>query len=279
MMTYIFVTFQHFFPHYVCALSLLSVSPWIFGILADSAGTPVAIWSCIGISFLAAILNAPLLLIKGLGPAPKEAGKESKALKWEDRDLIERALRGDWVPASALDRINQERRKKGQPYLVVPYGKYDDDKDRLYDIRKHAQEDFTAMSKRMEEAVGTVNKVGLGSDALNDVCNQLTVSLKLAQDREDELNKELGCWFTDHLKQSGYFPHLSAPIMKQMILSTFPVITRDTEINKDNILEVILNAQRMYNQFSKLEYEVTYYDLTKILNSGKGGASQFRAAL
>lgn len=256
-----------------------AVSPWIFGILADSAGTPVAIWSCIGISFLAAILNAPLLLIKGLGPAPKEAGKESKALKWEDRDLIERALRGDWVPASALDRINQERRKKGQPYLVVPYGKYDDDKDRLYDIRKHAQEDFTAMSKRMEEAVGTVNKVGLGSDALNDVCNQLTVSLKLAQDREDELNKELGCWFTDHLKQSGYFPHLSAPIMKQMILSTFPVITRDTEINKDNILEVILNAQRMYNQFSKLEYEVTYYDLTKILNSGKGGASQFRAAL
>ncbi|KAL7547751.1 hypothetical protein ACHAWF_015043 [Thalassiosira exigua] len=42
-----------------------AVSPFVLGAISDMAGTPVAIWICVGISFIAALINVPLIWVKG----------------------------------------------------------------------------------------------------------------------------------------------------------------------------------------------------------------------
>lgn len=105
----------------------MAVTPLVIGLVADATTTSTAIWICVAISFLAALVNAPLMFRKGMGPAPKVKSQDSRPLKGEDKDLVEMALRGEYVPASVLDSINEDRISKGLPLLLVHYGKYADE--------------------------------------------------------------------------------------------------------------------------------------------------------
>jgi MFS family permease len=70
----------------------MATAPWLLGLLADSAGTNTAIWTGVGISFGAALINTPLMFHKGYGPAEKKKPRSKMALPGEDTDLIEKAL-------------------------------------------------------------------------------------------------------------------------------------------------------------------------------------------
>lgn len=96
----------------------MAIAPWIFGILADSLGTNEAIWIGIGVSFLAGIVNVPLMFKKGLGPEEKKPPPERRVLQGEDGDLVEKALRGEWIPPATLSDLNETRFNKGQPPLA-----------------------------------------------------------------------------------------------------------------------------------------------------------------
>ena len=75
----------------------------MLGIISDKLGTPVAIWICVAISFLAALINVPLIWVPGCNMPPKPVAKESRPLRGEDREMVEKALRGEWV--SHFDEI------------------------------------------------------------------------------------------------------------------------------------------------------------------------------
>jgi hypothetical protein len=105
-------------------------------------------------------INTPLLFKKGLGPTPKQKPDFGRPLKGEDKDLVEKALAGEYIPASVLDELNEARIKNGQPLLLVHYGKYadDDEKGVLYNLRQNAKADFRHLMTRREMYIGDLNK-------------------------------------------------------------------------------------------------------------------------
>ena len=70
----------------------MALAPWLFGLLADATTTDTAIWTGIGISWLAAVINTPLMWRKAFGPAKKPVPKDKRPLAGENTDLIGEAL-------------------------------------------------------------------------------------------------------------------------------------------------------------------------------------------
>jgi len=95
-----------------------AVSPFLLGLTADEIGTKSTMWVCIGISFAAALINAPLLFAKALKPLPPLEPDYARVLKGEDDAIVERALRGEWVPQEFLTAINEQRLENGQHFLI-----------------------------------------------------------------------------------------------------------------------------------------------------------------
>ena len=62
-----------------------ALTPFILGLVSDQLGTPTAIWICVGVSFLAAAINAPLIWVKGCNIPIKPLPKELRPLKGEDK--------------------------------------------------------------------------------------------------------------------------------------------------------------------------------------------------
>jgi len=233
----------------------MAVTPWVIGLVADAITTRTAIWICVAISFLAALVNAPLMFRKGMGPTPKVKSQDSRPLKGEDKDLVEMALRGEYVPASVLDSINEERISKGQPLLLVHYGKYADEKRESLDVlRKNATNDFRHILKRRELFIGDLNE---SEDKAAAVCQKLRdIDSLVNQEVLDEVDGELGSWFTDYLKENGYDAmHRSPALTKQMIMASFPPIATEKEWKPDNVEQRLLNHERVYRKFIESEEE------------------------
>ena len=96
------------------AMNLASaISPWLLGMYADKTSNNSAIWTCAVVSLVACAVNAPLLMYKQFMPKPVKH-KDMMALPGEEKDLIERALRGEWIPAEQLDIINTQRMNNGE---------------------------------------------------------------------------------------------------------------------------------------------------------------------
>jgi len=246
----------------------MAVTPWVVGIIADATTTRTAILICVGTSFLAALVNAPIMFRKGMGPAPKVRSQDSRPLKGEDKDLVEMALRGEYVPASVLDGINEERISKGQPLLLVHYGKYADEKRESLDVlRKNAMNDFRHILKRRELFIGDLNE---SEDKGAAVCQQLReVDSLVNQEVLDEVDGELGSWFTDYLKENGYDAmHRSPALTKQMIMTSFPPISTEKEWKPDNVEQRLLNHERVYRKFiESKEEEDTKKSFVKLLST------------
>eukprot|EP00956_Cyclotella_meneghiniana_P028586 scaffold67020_cov22-Cyclotella_meneghiniana.AAC.1 len=118
------------------------LTPFLLGLVSDELGTPAAIWICVGVSFLAAAINAPLIWVKGCNIPIKPLPKELRPLKGEDKDLVEKALRGEWIQLEELESINEQRFRNGQPYLLIHPRKYYEEKEELPLLRKRAKKDF-----------------------------------------------------------------------------------------------------------------------------------------
>ena len=84
----------------------------------------------------------PLVWVKGCDVPDKPRTSDKKPLKGEDKEMVEKALRGEWIPAKVLEEMQEERFKNNQPYLVLPVRSYADERDELRELRKRAKEDF-----------------------------------------------------------------------------------------------------------------------------------------
>merc|ERR1712238_604877 len=129
--------------------------------------------------------------------------------------MVKRALRGSWVPASELHRIAAVRRANGQPYLVTPFGRFEDDADRLETIRMQAASDFHSMEGVYGSYLEDFNAAS--AEGRVEKMKQARTSLLSVPDSEkDKVYQECGEWFADYLKANDYAVHLASPTFKQL---------------------------------------------------------------
>lgn len=229
-----------------------AVSPWVFGLIADGIGAETTIWICVGVSLLATLVNSPLLFAKQL-KRKKVVPAYSRHLKGEDKDVVEQALRGEWVPAAALHEINMERMDNGRPFLQLPILPYEQDKTHMKSIKKHAKEDFTFHQ-------ATIN-AWLGSELLStpekraDLLAQVEKSRGESNQEREALEAGMGSWFAAYLRDAGYRIDESPIMYKQMIMSAFPVILKEDKLTADNLEQVTLNYSKIVNHYLEEEEE------------------------
>jgi MFS family permease len=83
-----------------------SASPFVLGAYADAVGVVITMWTCVGISVVAALANTPLTFVKQL--KPRKRADHSRALEFEDEELVDHIKQGKWVPPKQLGRFQNE---------------------------------------------------------------------------------------------------------------------------------------------------------------------------
>ena len=229
----------------------MAISPWLFGLLADSLGITTTIWICIGISFGAALANAPLMFVEEMKPKGKPLPEHSRHLKGEDKDLLERALRGEWVPPDQIWELNDKRMKDGHDFLVIPYRAYADDKkaNALCQMAMHSEENFQFWSDLMLRIVAS--DVMQDQEKLQKLVESIRTSRPPVEERK-KLAADLGQWFAEYMYDAGYQIDLNPIVYKQFVMSAFPRIMKSSDENEltvENIEAVTLRFAKVYNHF------------------------------
>lgn len=178
------------------------IATYLLGLLIQETSDVLGVWVTIIVSFIAAIINLPLIKVKGMGPIPTKtsddgAPKDDDITVFEDEDpeLIKHIMEGKWVPIEDLVRINKKRRLAGHSYLVVPYGSYQADKDRLSTIRKQARSDVHAQFIATELFFADFNNST--EDVKVGMCEGYNRSaLEIPQDVIKKQSEEFGKWIT-----------------------------------------------------------------------------------
>ncbi|CAB9510814.1 major facilitator superfamily protein [Seminavis robusta] len=231
----------------VAAMSFASsMSPFILGLLSDSIGTETTIWICVGISFFAALVNLPLVFAKSLKRAPPLAPDFARALKGEDTELVERALRGEWIPLEALERINQERMDTGRHFLVQPIRSYEEDKKDLVLLRQQALADFEYQRNNTATWLRELDTLEKRQEVLEKVNNS-----RLPEEERLENKEKLGEWFTDYLEGSGYRLDDAPLLWKQLFMKAFPPLIRgdESEVTPENFETTIVSYSKMLSKY------------------------------
>jgi hypothetical protein len=212
-----------------------AVSPWLLGLMSDNVGVNQTLWFCVGLSILAAVVNAPLMFASALKRKPPVDYQQAMGL--EDQDLVDKALRGEWVPAKFLDDLNYSRFQNGMQFLRMPVVEYSADKENMRMLKRHAREDFLYHRITMTNILNELQAPG-GIEKNVEL-------FKKVQPPEEHRNADadaMGKWFTEYMKDNGYFIDGGFPaIYKQMIMHAFPPINTDGEINENNIETTMVN--------------------------------------
>jgi len=235
-----------------------AIAPWLLGVLADYAGTNVAIGTSIGISFVAALINAPLMFKKGFGPSPKKLPATRRPLLGEDKEIVEKAIRGDWVPPDIIAGYNRQRQERGEPFLVMHVAPYEQDRERLDDIRAHSRQLFELRRDLNDEAlIKLANEEDLAA-----ACKRINTSYMAAKEKEiEEIKREMGQWVGEYLQRNGYPIHLDPTMVKSMMLTAFPPLLPETELEEGGDLQpshleaVLLRQRELYSKYINIEEE------------------------
>lgn len=220
-----------------------AISPYLLGELSDNVGIKEAMWTCICVSFAAALINIPLTRSPVLR-RKKKIPKYSRHLYGEDADFVKLAMEGEWVPLKELEELNEERMKKGEPLLVVPYKKYEEDKTNLPLLQRQAYDDFQYLKNRTVEYLNDLETL----EKKKEIIEQLYHS-RPPQKEQDALARALSQWFTDYLVDAGYFMEDSPHLYKQMIMAAFPPLSDGGELTPDNIEQFGINYIRVLNKY------------------------------
>ena len=202
-----------------------------------------------GISFSATLINLPLTCVPALKPRPPPKPQYNRVIEGEDADFVEAALRGEWIPRKKLQEINEERFSKGQQLLVIPFNKYENEKDQLVQIRKNAKDDLVTYNMNLTMQLRQMDS----KEAKEKVVKMLELS-RAPLEKRDELGQDLGNWFKDYLIGAGYFVDESPFMYKQMIMEAFPPLREEgTELSADNLEQTLLNSARVVNKYHNEE--------------------------
>lgn len=202
----------------------MAIAPWLFGILADGTTTDTAIWTGIGISFGAALINTPLMRVKNFGP-DKKLPESKRPLPGEDKELVEKALAGDSVDPEQLLLVNVTRAKNKQPAIIPRVKPYSEDKKDLEAFHRDAENTFRTRAAIQNRVLGEIAKPDREED-VQELCDLVNYAADGDPEAIKEANRQLGQWVVDYLADNGYNPHLNSAVMKQMVLSHSLYYTR-----------------------------------------------------
>jgi hypothetical protein len=249
----------------------MAVAPWLFGVLADKAGTNPAIWTGIGISLLAAAINAPLMFNPLFGKAEPLPPRSKRALEGEDSEFVEQALKGDFVAPDTLFEVNYNRLIHNKAAIVPKVKSYEEDKDSLPELMSHAAEMFQFKMEINDRILSELNDPKSDKDAAK-FCGLLNTGLYGNEEVVQEQTDDLGRWIGAYLKDKGYNPHTQSLLIKQMVLSAFPPVKEEQEYTPENLEEYLVKNRRVMNQYLELQDKrKRNYTYSSVLGNGGGG--------
>lgn len=243
----------------------MAVAPWIFGLLADQIGTNPAIWIGVGVSFLAGVINAPLMFRGGLGAPKKPEPLTRRPLRDEDEVLVRKAMNGEFVDPAILADLNYKRAEDGLPVLMPVVKPYNEDKDSLDELHKYAHAGFLARRDLNDELLSRLQEEEMQSQ-LPELCAKFNTSLQGDSETVDETYKALGSWFADYLRANGYHAQTQPLTIKHLVLAAFPSLSDGEDITPENIEQTLINERRLANRYLDLDSgRRSQYALTKLL--------------
>merc|ERR1712183_186761 len=151
-----------------------------------------------------------------------------------------------WVSAEELELLNDERMKRGDPFLLIPYKAYEEDRPHLHEIRRQARSDFRWLRSYF---------TGLLSDIDTPVDRQMALDQwTAARATEEQRAKQadgLSQWFADYLIHNGYWIDDSPILYKQMIMEAFPPLLpeNESELTGENMEAAGINYIRVLNRY------------------------------
>ena len=229
----------------------MALAPWLFGILADVTTTNISIWTGIGISFLAGAINAPLMWRPEMGPPPKKVPSELRPLPGEDEDMVERALAGSNIEPGVLFAINRNRAKEGKHYIVPKVISYEEEKDKLDQLLASARAHYEFKHRIHDAALAELSDPNSEVDR-QEICDILNKAMKGDPDIMAERTTELGQWIGDYLQDNGYAPHVNSILIKQMILTAMPPISRG-DYTPENMESALLRSRYVLGKYANHE--------------------------
>ncbi|CAB9505238.1 tetracycline resistance protein [Seminavis robusta] len=226
-----------------------SVSPFALGAYADAVGTTWCMWTCVFISVLAAVVNAPLMFSPALAvhkaASEEHVGGEYTALDTEDTDQVHQVMQGDWVPTKLLSELNEHRFSAGLPFLLPPIRSYQEDKPNLCTLYKHSREDFEFQHFRQYYYL-SLQDTPENKRRVVEHLRQSCPSKEVQKERADVI----GDWCGEYLFENGYFlDGGQVNLMKQMIMLAFPRINADGEMTEQNISETTVRFAKVLNEY------------------------------
>lgn len=227
----------------------MAVAPWLFGVLADATTTNTSIWIGVGISFLAGVINAPLMRLSEMGPPPKPVPYEDWIVQSESANLTEENLSDEHVPPVLLYQINRERRTLNKPFILPRVKSYAEDKDKLNELRANAVDNYRFRHALQDQVLAELTAPNRRFD-VDELCDLLNTAI--ASGDPDEISKstsDLGQWIGDYMQGNGYFPHVNSLLIKQMIMSTFPSITTESKATPENIEETLVRSRTIMGKY------------------------------
>ena len=246
----------------------MALAPWALGLLADSTSTNTAIWTGVGISVGAALVNAPLMLRPEMGRVIEKPPAAKRRLEFDDEELADLLLKGEFVPPDQQFELNLKRAAHNKPFIVPGVKPYEEEKEELDELRKHAKETFDFHRDVRDQILSEIAEKN-STKEVEEFCSMLNTYQKAKPEVAEEATRELGQWIGEYLADNGYSPHTQSLVLKQMILSAFPAISRDKEFTPDNIEEFLVKSRQVVNRH--LEPSTPgpkKYALRNILGSG-----------
>jgi hypothetical protein len=230
----------------------MALAPWLFGLLADGTSTTLAISIAIGISCLAAAINAPLTCDSRFGRSKELPPQAKRALSGEDEDFVEKALDGSMVDQETLMKLNLERIKNGKNVIVPRVRPYAEEKEsgmqHLYDHAVEVFETKMELGDRILAALDDPNK----ERTSEEFCALLNDGFYSDPDTAQTATSDLGQWVGDYLEDAGYNPHTSSVLIKQMVLTALPPLKKEKEYTPENLEATLIRTRQVLNQYLEL---------------------------
>lgn len=247
----------------------MAFAPWLLGLLADATTTNTAIWTGVGVSLAAALCNFPLTFRKEMGKPIEKPPTYKRVLPGEDEALVQKILDGELVAPEEMFEINRQRIYAKKPALIPKVKPYSDEKDALHEIARNAAATFK-FRKDMRDRVLKKIAADPGGEEFEQLCELINVSLGKLADTEgkQEAQDDLGKWVGEYLDDNGYSPHVNPVLIKQMVMTAFPSITRDKEFTPENIEEALVRQSSIMGHYMVVaDKQRTRYSLRGILST------------
>lgn len=193
-----------------------AVVPWLLGLAIDVLGTTHGIWIGVGLSGAATLINLPLVFRKEFKPAPRKEKKtglfDDLALTpEEEEDYIQKALKGEHIPARVIQVINMKRLERGEKFIVNRVGTYKEDHDKLGEIVREAKKDIKVLDHNIRHFLGRLNDGSVDANVIHALNKPYPEEMQ-------NIHHEIGEWFGDYIKANGYIGANPLQNLKLMII-------------------------------------------------------------